>query len=87
MKNYCVKCRNDTENLNSKIFKTKSCRLVLQSKYADCAIKSSRLVKEQEEERLITSLGLKRRLSKIALFGDIFFEYIKWMKLWTSFYW
>ena len=77
MKNYCVKCRNDTENLNSKIFKTKSCRLVLQSKYADCAIKSSRFVKEQEEKRLITSLGLKRRLSKIALFGDIFFEYIK----------
>ena len=73
MKNYCVKCRNDTENLNSKIFKTKSGRLVLQSKYADCAIKSSRFVKEQEEKRLITSLGLKRRLSKIALFGDIFF--------------
>ena len=73
MKNYCVKCRNDTENLNSKIFKTKSGRLVLQSKYADCAIKSSRFVKEQEEKILITSLGLKRRLSKIALFGDIFF--------------
>ena len=73
MKSYCVKCRNDTENLNLKIFKTKSGRLVLQSKYADCAIKSSRFVKKQEEKRLITSLGLKRRLSKIALFGDIFF--------------
>ena len=39
-------------------------------------IEDSRFMKEQEEERLITSLGLKRRLSKIALFGDIF-EYIK----------
>ena len=31
MKTYCVKCRKDTENLNSKIFKTKNNRLTMQS--------------------------------------------------------
>ena len=29
MKTYCVKCRKNTENLNSKIFKTKNGRLIV----------------------------------------------------------
>ena len=32
-----------------------------------------RFVKEQEAKELLSSLGLKKRLSKIPLFGDIFF--------------
>ena len=60
-----------TENLNPKIFKTKNGRLIMQSKCADCGIKKSRFVKEQKA--LLSSLGLKTRLSKIPLFGDIFF--------------
>ena len=32
-----------------------------------------RFVKEQEAKELLSSLGLKTRLSKIPLFGDIFF--------------
>ena len=43
MKTYCVKCRKNTKNLNSKIFKTKNGRLIMQSKYADCGIKSQYL--------------------------------------------
>ena len=45
MKTYFVKCRKNTENLNSKIFKTKIGRLIMQSKCADCEIKKSRFVK------------------------------------------
>ena len=73
MKTYCVKCRKNTENLNSKIFKTKNGRLIMQSKCAECGFKKSRFVKEQEAKGILSSLGLKRRLSKIPLFGDIFF--------------
>ena len=40
MKGYCVKCRKDTENLNSKMFKTKNNRSIMQSKYPVCGIKS-----------------------------------------------
>ena len=73
MKTCCVKCRKNTENLNSNIFKTKNGRLIMLSKYAECGFKKLRFVKEQEAKGLLSSLGLKTRLSKIPLFGDIFF--------------
>ena len=73
METYCLKRRKNTENLNSKIFKTKNGRLIMQSKCAECGFKKSRFVKEQEAKGILSSLGLKRRLSKIPLFGDIFF--------------
>ena len=52
MKAYCVKCRKNTENINSKIFKTKIGRLIMQSKCADCGNEKSRFVKEQEAKGL-----------------------------------
>ena len=48
MKAYCVKCRKDTENLNSKHFNTKNKRLIMLSKFPVSGIKKSRFVKEQE---------------------------------------
>ena len=45
----------------------------MQPKCADCGIKKSRFLKEQEAKGLLSSLGLKTRLNKIPLFGDIFF--------------
>ena len=73
MKTYSGKCRKNTENLNSKIFKTKSDRLIMQSKCVDCGIKKSRFVQKQEAKGLLSNLSLKIRLSKIPLSGDIFF--------------
>ena len=55
MKSYCMKCGKDTENLNSKIFKTKNNKLIMQSKCADCGIKKSRFIKEQEAKRLLSN--------------------------------
>ena len=45
----------------------------MQSKCADCGIKKSRFVKEQEAKGLLIRLGLKTQLSKIPLFCNIFF--------------
>ena len=67
MKTYCVKCRKNTENLNSKIFKTKHGRLIMQSKCTECGFKKSRFVKEQEAKGLLSNLGIKTLLSKIPL--------------------
>ena len=50
----CVMCRKNTKNLNSKIYKKKNGRLIMQSKYADCGIKKQRLVKEQEAKGLLS---------------------------------
>ena len=72
MKTYCVKCKKDTENLNSKIFKTKNNRLIMQSKCSDCGIKKSRFVKEQEAKGLLSNLGIKTPLSKIPLLNILF---------------
>ena len=48
MKTYCVKCRKNTENLNSKIFKTKNGRLIMQSKLPERGFKKSRFVKNKK---------------------------------------
>ena len=61
MLTYCVKCRKNTENLNSKIFKTKNGRMIMQSKYPECGIKKSRFVKKQKRKGLLSNLGIKTR--------------------------
>ena len=53
MKTYCVKHRKDTENIDSKIVRTKNNSLVMQSKCSLCRIKKSRFVKEQEGKGLL----------------------------------
>ena len=53
----------------------------MQTKCADCGTKKSRFVKEQEAKGLLSRLGLKTRLSEIALFVDIFFRVYKTNKI------
>ena len=72
MKTYCVKCRKDTENLNSKNFKTKNNRLIMQSKCPVSEIKKSIFVKGQEAKGLLSNLGIKTLLSKIPLLNILF---------------
>ena len=72
MKTYCVKYRKNTENLNSKIFKTKNNRLIMQSKCPVCGIKKSRFVKEPEAKGLLSNLGIKTPLSQIPLSNVLF---------------
>ena len=42
MLTYCFKCKNNTENVNSKVSKTKNGKSVLLSKCAICSKKKSR---------------------------------------------
>ena len=67
MKAHCVNCRKNTGNLNSKIFSTKNGRLIIQSKCADCGMKKSRFVKEQEAKSLLSNLAVTILLSEIPL--------------------
>ena len=48
MKSYCLKCKNDTENINPKIKKTSNNRTKVLSKCAIYASKKSRFIKNQE---------------------------------------
>ena len=71
MKTYCLKCKKDTKNLDSKILRTKNNRLIMQSKYSDCKNKKSRFVKKQEAEGL-GNLGISTPFSKIPLLNVLF---------------
>ena len=67
MKTYCLKCKKDTENIESKIVRTKNNRILMQSKCSNCKNKKSRFVKEQEAKGLLSNLGIKTSLIKIPL--------------------
>ena len=72
METYCVKFRKNTKNLNLKIFKTKSGRLIMQSKCTNSGIKKSTFAKEEEAKGLLSDLGIKTPLSKILLLTILF---------------
>ena len=45
----------------------------MQSKYAVCGSKKSKLMKKQEAKGLLSCLGIETPLSKALLLGDILF--------------
>ena len=72
MKTYCMKCKKDTENIDSEMFRTKNNRLIMQSKCPVCGIKKSRFIKNQEVKELLRNLGIKTPLSKTPLLNILF---------------
>ena len=72
MKNYCLKSKTNTDNIDPKMFKTKNNRLIMQSKCSVCKNKKSRFVKEQDAKALLSQLGIKTPLSKIPLLNVLF---------------
>ena len=73
MKSYCLRCKKDTENINSRVSKTSNGRIVLLSNCVICDSKKSRFIKNQEAKGLLSNLGLKTPLSKVPISGDILF--------------
>ena len=56
MLTYCLKCKENTKNVNSKVLKTKNGKT---SKCVVCGSKKLRFMKEQEVKGLLSSLALK----------------------------
>ena len=65
MLSYCLKCRKNSKNPN--VINTKIGRILLLSKCAVCDSKKSKFIKEQEASWLLSSLEIKKPLSKISL--------------------
>ena len=72
MKTYWLKCKKDTENIDSKIVRTKNNRLLMQSERSNCKNKKSGFVKEQKAKGLLSNLGMETPLSKIPLLNVLF---------------
>ena len=73
MKSYCLKCKKDTENINSKVSKTSNNRTMILSKCAKCGSRKSRIIKNQEAKGLLSNLGIITPLSKVPTLGDVLF--------------
>ena len=73
MKSSCLKCRKDTENIDSKVSNTSNGRKMILSKYWVCGSKKSRFIKNQEAKGLSSNLGVRTTLSKVPILGDILF--------------
>ena len=73
MKSYCLKCRTDTENINSRVSNTSNGRTMILSKCAKSGSKKPRFIKNQEAKGLLSNLGIKTPLSKGPILGDILF--------------
>ena len=55
MLTYCIKCKENKKNVDTKMKKTKNGRLMLLSKSAECSSKKSRFIKEEEAKGLLSS--------------------------------
>ena len=73
MKQYCLKCRKNTENINQKVSNTSNGRTMVLSQCAICGRKKSRFIKNQEAKGLLRNLGVRTSLSKVPILGDILF--------------
>ena len=73
MLTYCLKSKENTKNIDLKMLETKNRRLILPSECAICGSKKSRLLKQEQLEGVLSSLGLKTPLSKIPLLSDTLF--------------
>ena len=73
MKSYCLKCRKDTANINSRVSNTRNGRTMILSKCAKCGSKKSRFIKNQEGKGLLSNLGIRTTLSKVPILIDILF--------------
>ena len=73
MLSYCLKCKQNTENINPTVSKNINGKTMILSKCAVCDSKKSKFIKEQEVKGLLRNLGIRTPLSKIPLLSDILF--------------
>ena len=69
MYSYCLKCKKNAESNDLKVSKTKSKKNNAFVKV--CNRKKSRLINEQDANRLLSQLATRNPLNKIPLLGHI----------------
>ena len=71
MLSYCLKCKKNTETINPRVLKTSNGKTMILSKCAICG--SKKVIKKLEVSRILSSVGIRKPLSRIPVLGDIFF--------------
>ena len=73
MESYCLKCKKYTKNIDQQVSSTNNGKFMILSKCAICGSRKSKVIKKQEANGILSSLGIKTSLSKIPLLGDVLF--------------
>ena len=73
MKSYCLKYRQNSENINPSVLSTSNGKAMILSKCAIRGSKKSRFIKHQEAKGLLSNLGIRTPLSRVPILGDILF--------------
>ena len=73
MKSYCLKCKKDTENIDSRVSNKSNGRKTILSNCTICDSKKSRFIKDLEAKGLLSNLGVRVPLSKVPILGDSLF--------------
>ena len=69
----CLKCKKNTENINTKVSKTNNGKTMMLSKCAICGSKKSKFIKKKQVSGILRSVGIRTPLNKILVLGNILF--------------
>ena len=70
---YCLKYKKHTKNIDPEVSSTSNGKLMILSKCTICNSKKSKFINKQQAKGLLSNLGIKTRLNKIPILGDILF--------------
>ena len=73
MESHCLKCKKYTKNIHPQVSGTNNGKVMILSKCAICGSRKSKFINKQEASGLLSKLGIKTRLSKVPMLGDILF--------------
>ena len=64
---YCLKCKKNTESMNSRVSRTSNGKTMILSKCAICGSKKTKFIKKQEASGILSSVGIRTPLNKIPV--------------------
>ena len=73
MESYRLKCKKHTKNTNPQVSSTSNGKFMILSKCSICGSRKSKFIKNQDANRLLSKLGIKKPLSNVSVLGDILF--------------
>ena len=73
MESYRLKCKKHTKNTNPQVSSTSNGKFMILSKFSICGSRKSKFIKNQDANRLLSKLDIKKPLSNVSVLGDNLF--------------
>ena len=69
----CLKSKKNTESIYPRVLKTNNGKTMILSKCPICGSRKSKFITKQEASGILSSVSIRKPLSKISVLGEIFF--------------